>query len=189
MKQKEEGATGVLATPASQAIQAVVRAYRAKLPELLEAMPHDLPVRVEKEPISSASGLPVSGPKKPELVRAFTPLGYDCHGESGTFTLKRRTAGNLAVGLTLDVGTWGNSIAAFMRVLGLADGQGFKATLILPISRQAAYGGQFPIGGPERWRQIVENLAALVERLDQSFVPEIEAISGPSPQWFRPDSP
>ena len=184
-----EGATGVLATPAGQAIQAVVRAYRAKLPELLEAMPHDLPVRVEKEPISSASGLPVSGPKKPELVRAFTPLGYDCHGESGTFTLKRRTAGNLAVGLTLDVGTWGNSIAAFMRVLGLADGQGFKAMLILPVSRQAAYGGQFPIGGPERWRQIVDNLAALVERLDQSFVPEIEAISGPSPQWFRPDSP
>ena len=31
-------------------------------------------------------------------------------------------------------GTWGNSIAAFMRVLGLADGQGFKATLILPVS-------------------------------------------------------
>jgi hypothetical protein len=76
-----------------------------------------------------------------------------------------------------------------MRVLGLADGQGFKATLILPVSRQAAYGGQFPIGGPERWRQIVDNLAALVERLDQSFVREIEAISGPSPQWFQPDSP
>ena len=48
--------------------------------------------------------------------------------------------------------------------------------------------GQFPIGGPERWRQIVENLAALVAELDRSFVPEIEAIAGPSPEWFRPET-
>src|ERR1700722_1184420 len=61
------------------------------------------------------------------------PLGYDCRGESGSFTLRRRTAGNLAVELTLDVGTCGNAIAAFMRVVGLADGHGFKATLSLPV--------------------------------------------------------
>ena len=72
-----------------------------------------------------------------ELDHLFAVHGRQ-HGESGTFTLKRRTAGNLAVGLTLDVGTWGNSIAAFMRVLGLADGQGFKATLILPVSSPTA---------------------------------------------------
>jgi hypothetical protein len=45
-------------------------------------------------------------------------------------------------------------------------------------SRRALH-GQFPIGSPERWRQIVDNLAALVAALDRSFVPEIEAISGP----------
>ena len=33
-----------------------------------------------------------SGPKKPALVAAFGPLGYDCRGESGTFTLRRRSA-------------------------------------------------------------------------------------------------
>jgi hypothetical protein len=38
---------------------------------------------------------------------------------------------------------------------------------------------------PEGWRQIVDNLAALVATPDKSFVPEIEAISGPSPEWFR----
>ena len=40
----------------------------------------------------------------------------------------------------------------------------------------------------DRWRQIVDNLAALVATLDRSFVPEIEAISGASPEWFRPET-
>ena len=105
-----------------------MRAYRARLPELLAALPHDLPLRAEDPP--------ASGPKKPDLVRAFEPLGYDCHGKSGSFTLRRRTAGHLAVELALDVGTWGNAILAHMKVLGLVDGQGFKATLPLPVSAQ-----------------------------------------------------
>jgi hypothetical protein len=49
-------------------------------------------------------------------------------------------------------------------------------------------GGQYPIGGPERWQQIVDNLAALVAQLDRTFVPEIEAISGPSPHWYKPET-
>jgi hypothetical protein len=118
---------------------------------------------------------------------AFAPMGYDCRGESGSFALKRRTSGNLAVEVRLDVGTWSDAVAAFMKVVGLVDGQGFKATLLLPVSPRASP-GQVPIGSPERWRQIVDNLAALVAALDHSFVPEIEAISGPSPEWFRPDS-
>jgi hypothetical protein len=176
---------GVLTTPTGEAIQAVVRAYRAKMPELLKMLPHDLPAQAETTPLSPASGLPTTGPKKPDLVRVFSPLGYDCRGESGSFTLRRRTVGNLAVELKFDVGTWSNSIAAFMRVLGLVEGQGFKATLLLPVSSSAPHGGQFPIGGPEQWQRIVENLAALVGMLDQSFVPEIEVVSGPYPAWFQ----
>jgi hypothetical protein len=135
-----------------------------------------------------------SGPKKPELVRAFARMGYDCHGETGTFTLRRRTPGNLTVKVTLDIGSWGDSVLAFLQVSGLVDGEGFKATLSLPPSRRAARGivhgvelpGQFPIGSAERWHQVVENLAALVAELDNSFVPAVEAISGPSPEWFQP---
>ncbi len=48
--------------------------------------------------------------------------------------------------------------------------------------------GQFPIGNAERGGRIADNLAALVAALDRSFVPEIEAITGPSPAWFQPEA-
>jgi hypothetical protein len=94
-----------------------------------------------------------AGPKKPELVRAFTPMGYDGRGESGTFTMRRRTPGNLTAELLLDVSTWSDLVMAIFRVQGLVNGIGFKATLILPVARQATVGAQYPMGGLERWRQ------------------------------------
>src|SRR4029077_11441315 len=107
-----------------------------------------------------------AGPKKPALENVFKPMGYTCRGESGTFTLRRRTAANLTVELQLDVGTWGHQVLAIFRVWGL----GFKAVLFLPVSAAAMPGGQFPIGDAEQWRKIVENLGALVTELDRTFV-------------------
>jgi hypothetical protein len=168
------------------AIRAVVQDYRTRTSEILDRanLPHDLPPNQE----AFALGV-TSGPKKPGLVRAFTPMGYDCRSESaGSFTLRRRTPGNLTAELHLDVGTWSNNVIAFFRVQGLIEGVGFKGSMILPVSRRAVLGGQYPIGGPDRWQQIVDNLAALVAELDRTFVPAIEAISGPSPDWYKPET-
>jgi hypothetical protein len=168
------------------AIRAVVQDYRTRTSEILDRanLPHDLPPNQE----AFALGV-TSGPKKPGLVRAFTPMGYDCRSESaGSFTLRRRTPGNLTAELHLDVGTWSNNVMAFFRVQGLIEGVGFKGSMILPVSRRAVLGGQYPIGGPDRWQQIVDNLAALVAELDRTFVPAIEAISGPSPDWYKPET-
>jgi aryl-alcohol dehydrogenase-like predicted oxidoreductase len=38
-----------------------------------------------------------------------------------------------------------------------------------------------------RQEQLADNLAALVAALDRSFVPEIDAISDPLPESFRPE--
>ena len=189
---------GAGASETGEALRSVVQAHRAKMTELLEALPHDLPQEDEatRNPGLTGAGVPTTGPKKPDLVRAFGPLGYDCRGESGTFTLQRRTASNLTVKLQVDVGTWNSSVMASLQVIVLIDGKGFKATLSLPVSRSAArhmirgveLPAQFPIGSPDRWRRIVDNLATLVATLDRSFVPEIEALSGPSPEWFRPET-
>ncbi len=109
-------------------------------------------------------------------------MGYSCSGGSGTFTLRRRTAGNLTVEISLDVGTWSRSITASFKVVGL----GFKATLPLPVSKRAA--GQYPIGDAARWQQIVDNLAALVAEYERSFVPAVEAVAGATPEWYTPVS-
>ena len=169
---------------AAHAVRAFVQDYRARFDEILDraALLHDLPPAHEAMK-STPLGV-TSGPKKPVLVRAFKPLGYDCRGGSGTFTLRRRTPGNLTVVISLDVGTWSHSLTAAFRVQGL----GFQAVLPLPVSRRAAGGGQYPIGDAARWQQIVDNLAALVTEFDRSFVPAVEAASGPTPEWYHPES-
>ncbi len=73
---------------------------------------------------------------------------------------------------------------ALFKVLGV----GFKASLILPVTARAVSGSKYPIGDAEQWAKIVQNLAALVKELDHTFVPDIERVAGPSPEWYRPES-
>ncbi len=75
----------VKTSEAGAPILAVVRAWRARLPDLARAMPHRVPHQPEAP--SAESG---SGPKKPALAAAFKPMGYSIRGETGTFTLNRR---------------------------------------------------------------------------------------------------
>jgi len=160
----------------------VIGDYKARYVEILEQIvfPHELPPTMEV--VRSSLGL-TSGPKKPALQKVFKALGYDCKGESGTFTLRRRTAGNLTVELSLDVGTWSNSYLGHYKLHGL----GFRTVLALPVARHALR-AQYPIGDAERWQKIVENLAAVVEHLDRTLVPEVEKAAGPSPDWYTPES-
>jgi hypothetical protein len=166
----------------AQAVSAVVVDYRNRMSEVLDraALPHDLPSAMDA--LKADLGA-TTGPKKPVLLRAFKPLGYDCRGDSGTFTLRRRTASNLTVEIDLDVGTWSRSLTAGYKVHGL----GFKARLPLPVSKRAG-GGQYKIGDAAHWQKLVDNMAALVAELDRSFVPAIEAAAGPSPEWYKPES-
>jgi hypothetical protein len=178
------GATIASANPeAARAIRAIVLDYRARLKEVVgrAALPHDLPPPGAEALREAGLGL-TSGPRKPALKRVFKPMGYTCRGESGTFTLRRRTPRNLTAELHLDVRTWGRSVLAIFMVWGL----GFKATLLVPVSTSAVIGAQYPIGDADRWQKIVENLAAFVAELDRSLVPEIEAAGGPSPEWYQP---
>jgi len=65
---------------------------------------------------------------------------------------------------------------------------GWKATLTIPPTEKAVAGGQYPIGDAEQWQKIVENMGTLVAELERTFVPEIEAVTGPSPEWYQPES-
>jgi hypothetical protein len=172
---------------ATRAVHEIVVKYRGRLPEITQqaGLPHDLPSRAEMT--NAALGLR-AGPKKPALERVFKPMGYGVRGgtarETGSFTLRRRTAANLTLELSLDVGTWSHQVTAIFHVWGL----GFKGTLILPPTAKAVNGGQYPIGDAEQWQKIVENLGALVAELERTFVPEVEAAAGPSPEWYHLES-
>lgn len=178
---------GMVATAnpeAARAVQAITADYRTRLQEIVEraALPHLLPAPGAEAYRDALVGV-TAGPKKPALEHVFKPMGYTCRAKSGTFTLRRRTAANLAVELTLDVGTWGHKILAMYCVWGLE----FKSVLSIPVSANALAATQYPIGDADRWRKIVENLGAMVRELDRSLVPEIEAAVGPSPEWYQPE--
>jgi hypothetical protein len=165
----------------AEAIRAIVADYRARMKEVVDLadMPHDLPPGSEIRPENAGV---LAGPRKPALETAFTPMGYTCRGGSGTFTLTRRTSGNLTAELYLDVGTWSHQVSAIFHVQGLA----LKASLVIPVTPREIPPGQYPIGDAEQWQKIVENLAAMVRELDRSFVPEIEQIVPPAPAWYQP---
>lgn len=167
----------------AKAVSEVVQDYKARLAEVVEraAPPHDLPPALEA--LQTISVAATTGPKKPVLVRAFKPMGYDCQAGRGTFTLRRRTAGNLTVEISLDVGTWSKSLHGSFAVKGV----GFSARLRLPVSKRALEGMQYRIGDAAHWQQLVDNMAAIVAELDRTFVPAIEAASGPAPEWFTPE--
>jgi hypothetical protein len=168
---------------AARAVHEVAVRYRGRLPEIIRqaGLPHDLPSAAE---IMDAARGATTGPKKPVLERVFKPMGYTCRGGTGTFTLQRRTPANSTLELGLDVGTWSRSLTAMFKVWGM----GWKAMLSIPPTAKAVNMGQYPIGDGEQWQKIVENLGVIVAELERTFVPEVEAVAGPSPEWYKPES-
>jgi hypothetical protein len=116
---------------------------------------------------------------KPALVAEFDARGYDCRGEHGVFILKRRTAGNHVVELSLDVGTWSHSFTGFL----IVHVPGYRASVPLLVAPRT---NQVPIAGADGWAAIVANLAVIVDDLEKTFVREIEEKAGPAPEWFEP---
>lgn len=169
------------------AVKAIGVKYRDSMAEIIARanLPHDLPDNLEMRRLAMGAN---AGPKKLALERVFKPMGYSVSGgtggETGSFHLRRRTTANSMLALSLDCGTWSHQLLAIFAVFGL----GYKAALTLPPTKAATAGGQYPIGDAEQWQKIVENLGALVAELERSFVPEIEAAGGPSPEWYKPVS-
>ena len=168
---------------AAEAVSKVLNDYKTRIAEVVEraAPPHDLPPTLEA--LQTIGYGETTGPKKPVLVRAFKPMGYDCQSERGTFTLRRRTPGNLTVQIDLDVGTWSKSLHGSFSVKGV----GFSARLRLTVSKRALDGAQYRIGDAAHWQMLVDNMAAIVAELDRTFVPAVEAAAGPAPEWYKPE--
>lgn len=167
------------AAPELARVLAIIAKYRSGMKALIEriGLPHDLPPA--RDVLRASLG--ARGPLKPTLVDVFKPRGYDCRGDSGIFSLRRRTAANHVVDIELDVGTWSRSLTFMFHVYG----PGFTATLMPPVTMRGD-AGQYPIGDTASWERIVANMAAIVDELDRTFVVEIDDAAGPAPEWFDP---
>jgi hypothetical protein len=167
------------AAPQLARVRAIVVKYRSGMKALVEriGLPYDLPPG--KDVLRASLG--ARGPLKPTLVDVFTPRGYDCRGDSGTFTLRRRTRADHVVEIELDVGTWSRSLTFMFHVYGPE----FTATLMPPVTLHGD-AGQYPIGDTASWERIVANMAAIVDELDRTFVVEIDDAAGQAPEWFDP---
>lgn len=167
------------APTAASVVGGIAARFRAEFPAFIAGLdlPHELPPPSAE--IRLAEG---RGPLKPALVAAFGPRGYDCRGDHGTFTLRRRTPKHHVVDLTVDVGTWSHSVS----VIYVAQGPGYRSSLRLPVTKGAHGFGQYPIGNVANWERIVANLAAIVDAVDGSLAAEIEASVEPAPAWFEP---
>lgn len=167
------------AAPELARVVAIIAKYRSGMKALIEriGLPHDLPPA--KDVLRASLG--ARGPLKPALVDVFKPRGYDCRGDSGTFSLCRRTAASHVVQMELDVGTWSRSLTFMFHVYG----PGFTATLMPPVTLRGD-DRQYPIGDTASWERIVANMAAIVDELDRTFVVEIDEAAGPAPEWFDP---
>lgn len=164
--------TGDALTTAPRDLFEITQRYRSTLSQRASELP--LPHRLATDGLGQPAG-----PMKPVLVAAFASRGYDCRGEHGALILKRRTAANHVVELSLDVGTWSHSFTGHL----IVHVPGFRASLPLLV---APGSNQVPIAGASGWAQLVDNLVVVVDDLEASFVPEIEAQAGPAPDWFEP---
>jgi hypothetical protein len=152
---------------------ALAEKLRERMPELIAAarMPHA---------IESARAEHAMSPLKPALEKHFRPMGYATKGGSGIFTMRRRTAGNHVVEVSLDVGTWSRSLNGHFHVY-MPD---FQFRLPMPASAELN-ARQCDIGDAERWEKLVENMAAFTAHLDREVIPEVEKVAGPAPEWFE----
>jgi hypothetical protein len=152
---------------------ALAERLKARIPELIAGarMPHA---------IESARAEHATSPLKPALEKHFKPMGYATKGGSGIFTMRRRTAGNHVVEVSLDVGTWSRHLTGHFHVYMPE----FQIRLPMPAAAEL-HAMQCDIGDAERWEKLVENMAAFTRHLDREVVPEVEKVAGPAPAWFE----
>jgi len=135
------------------------------------ALPHDL-----RAPAAGAEA-PAGLDRKGALLKALRPAGWAHHGPGGgpgLLAFWRATDPHTRLTVEVDFGTWSRRMAVTLRC------QGASWQVALPV--QFHDGGFHPTTAAAL-AQGAENLAAALDDLCARFVPELEAVFGPSPAW------
>ena len=141
-------------------------------------LPHVLPAEG-----SGTQYSPMTLPHKHALVNVFKPRGYrysPVDSGSGCFALNKPTANGNRIELSYDVGSQWRHYSGGMSVTGLRG----RCYAPLPAHPEQPY-QSYDVGSDDMWRQLVENVAVLVDHLEQVFVPEVDALLGRTPAWYE----
>jgi hypothetical protein len=160
--------------------RALAASWNAGLPVLLARARHALPE--VPSPTMGAGGLTTSN--KPALVAAFRPRGwrYESSGSgAGAFLFSKRSPGGHRLTIFFDVGSWSRQCSGFINV----SGPGWTSSFALACAT-GPRGQHYAIADDETWARAVENAAFVVDQLELTALPALEAIYPPSPPWFMP---
>lgn len=141
------------------------------------ALPHDLPVEgtgVQYEPLKL--------PHKAQLIETFKPRGYryeSSESGNGWYSLSKRTSQRNRLSLSFDLGATWRHFSGGLEIRGISG----RCYAPLP-AHPRQYDESYDIGSDEAFRQVIENVAVLVDHLERTFVPEAEAVLGSSPIWY-----
>lgn len=138
---------------------------------------HDLPVDgtgVQYEPLKL--------PHKAQLIETFKPRGYryeSSESGNGGYALSKRTSKHNRLSLSFDLGSTWRHYSGGLEIRGIGGG------CYTPLPAHALqHGTSYDVGSNDAFRQVIENVAVLVDHLERTFVPEAEALLGSSPTWY-----
>jgi hypothetical protein len=141
------------------------------------ALPHELP-----RDGTGVQFAPMTRPHKPVLVSTFGPRGYryiSSESGSGRFCLFKRAPRGNRLRLDFDLGSTWRHYTGGLSVEG-SDGHCYVPLPPFPNHN----GNSYDIGSDSAWRDVVENVAVLVDHLEKTFVTEVEDVLGDCPKWY-----
>lgn len=141
-------------------------------------LPHSLPSQFD------LAG-ELNTPFKKSLTAQFKPMGYS-YGTffHGIYTFVKRTKSDHQITLAFDTGRMKEALSCTMVI----ESPFWKHRLDLPsaVGKEQVHfsRGHFPIPDEGMKEKVIANFKAAAAYLEETFVPEIESLYEPAPEWF-----
>ena len=142
-------------------------------------LPHPLPVPGQHFGVALIDRRQAGIPSVKELLKQeFQPLAYRYRSNlsgQGCYTLQKKSSQNYVLSISVDVSPIGGQFCSSFFV---CTPQGsFGVPVQLP-----PFGNDYPVN--EHLPLVVKNAAFVIQKLEETYVAELEAVLGRAPRWF-----
>ena len=176
----EHEVSGASAPPPPDPAEIQAR-YRERLGEIVSGLPlpHKLPdplaaLHLDREPL---------GEIRKVIAGSFATSGWKRSARrlpAGSHQLTKLTPRGRRLLLDFDTGSWSRHVVCLMAVLTE------RGTEKLPVPAECSLSYQYSAPNRKVFGQILENLLVVVDRLEGTWVAELEQALGPVPEGYQP---